>query len=118
MTDTIDQAISYSQTITPACIMSDITPEMLATIQILEVIEDLIERAPTEALESILQETWLKISDTFPEDFQIATQDDAGAEGLRRYLRVKAFFEDPIANPISPEELADYYRHQLPIEEP
>jgi hypothetical protein len=98
--------------------MSDITPEILATIQILEVIEDLMERAPTETIDSILQETWRKISDTFPEDFQVATQDDAGAEGLRRYLRVKAFFEDPIANPIRSEELADYYRHQLPTDEP
>jgi len=54
---------------------------------------------------------------TFPEDFRAATRDDPGAEGLRRYIRVKAFFEDLIANSIRPEELEAYYQNRAPVDE-
>jgi hypothetical protein len=40
----------------------------------------------------------------------VATQHDAGAEGLRRYLKVKAFFENPSERSISAAELEEYYR--------
>ncbi len=92
--------------------MSDeITTQLLQTIDILEELENLMDLAPSTDIEEILQEAWLHISQTFPEDFKAATSLDAGAEGLRRYLRVKAFFTNPIENPISPQELEIYYRN-------
>lgn len=97
---------------------SDITPDLLQTIDILEELETLMEQAPSSEVEEILQDAWLKISQTFPEDFREATYLDAGADGLRRYLRIKAFFADPVANPISREELEIYYQnHALPDDE-
>jgi hypothetical protein len=95
----------------------DITTQLLQTIDLLETLENLMDSAPSPEVEEILQEAWLKISDTFPEDFREATSLDAGAEGLRRYLRVKAFFADPIANPISPDELETYYRNHQPLDD-
>jgi hypothetical protein len=92
---------------------SDITPEILQTINILEALETLLDKAPTPEVEAIVQEAWIKVSETFPEDFKDATREDAGAEGLRRYIRVKAFFE----NPISPEELEAYYRNRAAVDE-
>ncbi|MBD2326257.1 hypothetical protein [Alkalinema sp. FACHB-956] len=94
----------------------EVTPELLKTIEILEGLEILLEQAPTPAISEILQEAWLQVTRTFPEDFQEATCDDAGAEGLRRYLRVKAAFSDPGTTTLSWEDLQDYYRHRLPIE--
>ncbi len=94
---------------------SEITPNLLRTIDVLEELETLMDLAPSAEIEEILQEAWVKISQTFPEDFKEATYLDAGAEGLRRYLRIKAFFADPVANPISREELEIYYQnHALP----
>lgn len=90
---------------------SEITPQLLETINILEALENLMDAAPSLEVEEILQEAWLKISQTFPEDFKEATYLDAGAEGLRRYLKVKAFFANPTQNPISREELEEYYRN-------
>jgi hypothetical protein len=74
--------------------MSDFgtTPEILKTIDILEALETLLDKAPSSKIEEILQEAWLKVSETLPDDFKAATREDAGAEGLRRYIRVKAFF--------------------------
>ncbi|MCU0527284.1 MAG: hypothetical protein MUF72_20955 [Elainella sp. Prado103] len=98
--------------------MFDEIPDLLKTIDILEGLEGLMDAAASPEIEEILQTAWLKISQTFPEDFQEATHLDAGAEGLRRYLRVKAFFMDPTANPIDPEELKTYYRHHAePVDE-
>ncbi|HEY9642462.1 MAG TPA: hypothetical protein V6C57_18390 [Coleofasciculaceae cyanobacterium] len=94
----------------------EITPDLLKTIDVLEAIESLIDLAPPAAVDQILRETWLKVSETFPEDFKEATKEDAGAEGLRRYIRVKAFFQDPIAHPITPEELEAYYQNHAPID--
>lgn len=96
---------------------SDITPEILQTIEILEALETLLDRAPSAEIEDILQEAWIKVSETFPDDFKEATREDAGAEGLRRYIRIKAFFENPTENPVSPEELESYYRHRGPVDE-
>jgi len=96
---------------------SDITPQLLKTIEILETLEALIDQAPSPELEDILQEAWIKVSETFPEDFKEATREDAGAEGLRRYIRVKAFFANPIENPISPEDLEAYYQNRTPVDE-
>ncbi|MEB3336859.1 MAG: hypothetical protein VKJ46_05300 [Leptolyngbyaceae bacterium] len=96
---------------------SPITPQILHTIDILEGLETLLDTAPSPEIEEILQEAWLKVSETFPEDFKDATREDAGAEGLRRYIRVKAFFEDPTQNPIRPEELEAYYRNRAPVDE-
>lgn len=90
---------------------SEITPQLLQSIDILEELENLMDLAPSPEIEDILQEAWLKISYTFPEDFREATYLDAGAEGLRRYLRIKAFFANPSDNPITPEELQIYYRN-------
>lgn len=94
----------------------EISPELLQTIDILEGLEQLMDAAPNPEVEAILQDAWLKISQTFPEDFQAATYLDAGAEGLRRYLKVKAFFSDPVAYPIEPGELEIYYRHHAELE--
>jgi dihydroxyacetone kinase-like predicted kinase len=66
---------------------SDITPEILKTIEILEALETLTDNAPSCEVEAILQEAWIKVSETFPNDFKEATRVDAGAEGLRRYIR-------------------------------
>lgn len=95
----------------------EITTQLLQTIDILEALENLMDLAPSPEVEEILQAAWLNISDTFPADFREATSLDAGAEGLRRYLRVRAFFADPIANPISQAELETYYRNQQPLDE-
>lgn len=96
--------------------MSDpeITTELLQTIDILEELEELMDLAPSLDIEEILQEAWLKISLTFPEDFREATSLDAGSEGLRRYLRVRAFFADPIQHSLSQEDLAIYYQNLKP----
>jgi hypothetical protein len=96
---------------------SEITPQMLQTIDLLEALERLMDTAPSPAIEEILQTAWLKISETFPEDFKDATREDASAEGLRRYLRVKAFFDNPMAHPIRPEDLEAYYRNRSPVNE-
>jgi hypothetical protein len=91
---------------------SELMPRLLKAIDILDQLETMMDDAPTPELEQILQEAWLKISKTFPEDFQDATHLDAGAEGLRRYLKVQAFFHDPTRYPISREELEIYYHNQ------
>jgi len=92
--------------------------QLSKTIDLLEQLETLMDVAPTPELERILQETWLKISNTLPQDFQDATHLDAGAEGLRRYLKVQAFFHDPSHHSISREELEIYYYHQsIPIDD-
>lgn len=92
-------------------------PEILALIDILDGLESLIEHAPNEDVEDILEEAWLQISDTFPEDFKAATQHDAGAEGLRRYLKVKTFFENPSERSISAADLEEYYRSYTDTED-
>ena len=89
---------------------SEKMPEILKLIDILDSLEALIDTAPNEEVEDILEEAWLQISDLFPEDFKVATQHDAGAEGLRRYLKVKTFFENPSERSISAAELEEYYR--------
>ena len=76
-----------------------------------------MEQAPSDDIEGILMAAWLKVSNTLPEDFLAATREDASADGLRRYLRVKAFFDDPIQHPISSQELADYQQSHQPIDE-
>jgi len=81
---------------------SDITPPILKTIDVLEALEALLDHAPSPEVEQILQEAWIKVSETFPDDFKEATREDDGAEGLRCYIRVKAFFENPVENSISP----------------
>ncbi|NJK52711.1 MAG: hypothetical protein HC936_07560 [Leptolyngbyaceae cyanobacterium SU_3_3] len=96
---------------------SDITPEILQTIDILETLETLLDIAPSSKIEEILQEVWIKVSETFPDDLKEATREDAGAEGLRRYIRVKTFFENPTEHPISPQELEAYYRNREPVDE-
>ena len=94
----------------------EVTPELLKTIEILEGLEILLEQAPTLVISEILQEAWLQVTRTFPEDFQEATCDDAGAEWLRRYLRVKAAFSDPGTIALRWDDLQDYYLHRLPID--
>jgi hypothetical protein len=89
---------------------SEKLPEILKLIDVLDGLEALIDAAPNEEVEDVLEEAWLQISDLFPEDFKAATQHDAGAEGLRRYLKVKAFFENPSERSISAAELEEYYR--------
>jgi hypothetical protein len=96
---------------------SDITPEILQTIDILEALETLTDKAPSPEIEAILHKAWIEASETFPEDFKQATREDAGSEGLRRYIRIKAFFENPAENPIAPEELEAYYRNRTPVDE-
>ncbi|MEL6496589.1 MAG: hypothetical protein AAFQ41_15920 [Cyanobacteria bacterium J06623_7] len=90
---------------------------LIPIIEILEGLESLMDRAPSVDIEEILLAAWLKVSNTLPEDFLAATREDASASGLHRYLRVKAFFDDPTQNPISSQELNDYYQHRLPIDE-
>jgi hypothetical protein len=89
---------------------SEKLPEIIKLIDVLDGLETLIDAAPSEHVEDILEEAWLQISDLFPDDFKVATQHDAGAEGLRRYLKVKAFFENPSERSISAAELEEYYR--------
>ncbi|MEB3294670.1 MAG: hypothetical protein VKJ24_16055 [Synechococcales bacterium] len=96
---------------------ADITPELLQTIDILEGLEALLDQSPRDDIAAILGEAWLKVSATLPADLQAATQEDAGAEGLRRYLRVKAFFNNPMENPIRSDELEAYYHNRIPIDE-
>jgi hypothetical protein len=96
---------------------SDITSQILQTIEILAKLEALMDESMSPELEAILLEAWLKVSETFPEDFKAATKDDAGANGLRRYMRVKAFFDNPVQHPISQAELVEYYQNRAPIDE-
>lgn len=96
---------------------SELIAQLLKAIDILEQLENAMERAPTPEIEQILQEAWLKISHTFPEDFRDATHLDASAEGLRRYLKVQAFFRDATQQVISLAELELYYQNQLPPSE-
>ena len=91
--------------------------QLIPIIEILEGLESLMDQAPSSDIEEILLAAWLKVSNTFPEDFLAATREDASAAGLRRYLRVKAFFDDPIQHPISSQELFDYHQNHLPIDE-
>ena len=91
--------------------------QLVPTIEMLEKLEFLMDEAPSDDIEGILMAAWLKVSHTLPEDFLAATREDASAAGLRRYLRVKAFFDDPIQHPISSQELADYYQNRLPVDE-
>ena len=91
--------------------------KLIPIIEILEGLESLMDQAPSDDIEGILLAAWLKVSNTLPEDFLAATREDASAAGLRRYLRVKAFFDNPIQNPISSQELNDYYQNRLPINE-
>ncbi|NDJ19807.1 hypothetical protein [Myxacorys almedinensis] len=88
-----------------------VTPSDIAKmITILEGLEDLIER--------ILQDAWLRVSDLFPEDFKEAPRQDAGSEGLRRYLKIRAFFADPTQHPISRQDLETYCQNYwLPIDD-
>ncbi|MEM9091125.1 MAG: hypothetical protein AAGC93_20565 [Cyanobacteria bacterium P01_F01_bin.53] len=90
---------------------------LLPIIEILEGLESLMDRAPSEDIEGILLAAWLKVSNTLPEDFLAATREDSSAAGLCRYLRVKAFFDDPIQHPISSQELAEYHQNHLAIDE-
>ncbi|MCM1983634.1 hypothetical protein [Lyngbya confervoides] len=90
---------------------------LIPVIDLLEGLEALMDQAPSVEIEQILQAAWLQVSETFPEDFLAATCADAGAAGLRRYLRVKAFFDNPSQHPIQGAELADYYHHRLPLAE-
>ena len=85
-------------------------------IEKLEWLESLMERSPSDNGEGSLLAAWAKVSNTLPEDFLAATCEDASAAGLRRYLRVKAFFDNPTQNPISSQELDDYYQNRLPID--
>ncbi len=94
----------------------DITPELLQTIDILAGLESLYDVAPTDEIAQILMQAWMQVTETFPEDFKEATWDDAGSDGLRRYIRVKAFFSNPTENPISPEDLEEYYKNRQEIE--
>ncbi|BAS55545.1 hypothetical protein NIES2135_51710 [Leptolyngbya boryana NIES-2135] len=97
---------------------SELMTRLLKAIDVLEHLESAMEIAPTQEIEQILQEAWLKVSHTFPEDFKDATHLDASSEGLRRYLKVQAFFLDPTRQTISPEELELYYQNQsLPAED-
>jgi hypothetical protein len=89
---------------------SEKIPEIIKLIDVLDGLEALIDSAPSEDVEDILEEAWLQISDLFPDDFKAATQHDAGAEGLRRYLKVKTFFENPSERSISAADLEEYYR--------
>ena len=90
---------------------------LIPIIEILEGLESLMDRSPSENIEGILLAAWSKVSNTLPEDFLAATCEDASAAGLRRYLKVKAFFDDPVQHPISSQELDAYYQNRLPIDE-
>ena len=90
--------------------------QLIPIIEILEGLESLMDQSPSDDIEGILLAAWFKVSNTLPEDFLAATSEDASASGLRRYLRVKAFFDDPVNHPISSQELDDYYQNRLPID--
>jgi hypothetical protein len=94
----------------------DITPELLQTIDILEGLEHLYDAAPNDTIAQVLLKAWIGVTETFPEDFKAATWDDAGSDGLRRYIRVKAFFSNPSENPISQEDLEEYYENRQEID--
>ena len=91
--------------------------QLIPIIEILEGLESLMDQSPSDDIEEILLTAWLKVSNTLPEDFLAATREDAGAAGLRRYLKVKAFFDAPVQHPISSQELDAYYQNRLPIDE-
>ena len=91
--------------------------QLIPIIEILEGLESLMDQAPSDDIERILLAAWLKVSNTLPKDFLAATSEDSSAAGLRRYLRVKAFFHDPIQHPISSQELLDYHQNHLAINE-
>ena len=90
--------------------------QLIPIIEILEGLESLMDQSPSGDIEGILLAAWFKVSNTLPEDFLTATCEDASAAGLRRYLRVKAFFDDPVNHPISSQDLDDYYQNRLPID--
>ncbi|MEM9008418.1 MAG: hypothetical protein AAGE59_33525 [Cyanobacteria bacterium P01_F01_bin.86] len=89
---------------------------LIPIIEILEGLESLMDQSPSDNIEGILLTAWSKVSNTLPEDFLAATCEDASAAGLRRYLRVKAFFDDPVQHPISSQDLADYHQNRQPID--
>ncbi|MGD1918107.1 MAG: hypothetical protein ACFCAD_04035 [Pleurocapsa sp.] len=91
--------------------------QLIPIIEVLEGLESLMDRTPSDDIEEILLVAWLKIGNTLPEDFLAATREDASAAGLRRYLRVKAFFDNPIQKPTSSLELNENYQIRLPIHE-
>ena len=84
---------------------------IVRAIDVLEGLEDLLDIAPDDKIEQILLGAWATVSGCLPEDFLRATQMDAGAEGLRRYLRVKAFFDDPQQHQIDSAELQIYHQN-------
>jgi hypothetical protein len=94
----------------------DITPELLQTIDILEGLEHLYDAAPSDDIADVLLKAWIGVTETFPEDFKSATWEDAGADGLRRYIRVKSFFSNPHENPISQEDLEQYCENRQEID--
>ncbi len=97
---------------------SETNLQIIKIIDILEGIENLMDDAPNSVIEKIIQQAWIKIRGTLPEDFQQATRLDASAEGMRQYLRVQAFFANPTQNSISKEDLETYYQNlSEPIDE-
>ena len=92
---------------------SEITPQILKAIDVLEGLEDLLDVDSSDEIEAILQEAWVKVTDTFPDDFKDATAADVSAEGLRRYIRVKDFFSNPTQNSISRLDLELYYHNHI-----
>jgi hypothetical protein len=96
---------------------SEQLPEILALIDILDGLEALIRQRSQRGCRGYLwrRPGW-RFSDSLPEDFKAATQHDAGAEGLRRYLKVKAFFENPSERSISAADLEEYYRSYIAAE--
>lgn len=84
---------------------------IVRTIDVLEGLENLLDIAPDGKIENMLLSVWAAVSECLPEDLLAATQLDAGAEGLRRYLRVKAFFEDPDRQPLGAEDLKIYHQN-------
>ncbi|GJD15152.1 No_hits_found [Rivularia sp. IAM M-261] len=96
----------------------EIQKQIIETIDILENLENLMDTAPSPAIEEIIQQAWVKIRSTLPDDFQQATRLDASAEGMRQYLRVQAFFANPTENSISKEDLETYYKNlSEPVDE-
>lgn len=84
---------------------------IVRTIDVLEGLENLVDIAPDDKIEHILLSAWAAVSECLPEDLLAATQLDAGAEGLRRYLRVKSFFDDPQHQPLGAEDLKIYHQN-------
>lgn len=77
-----------------------------------------MDKSSNSAIEEIIQQAWVKVRGTLPDDFQQATRLDASAEGMRQYLRVQAFFANPTENSISKEDLETYYQNlSEPIDE-